>query len=312
MLTSVPVIDFANADDPSRHPDIVRGVGAALAELGFVAVAGHGIDPALLQQSYEAAAQVFALDDAAKRRCETPQDGRQRGYTPFGVEHAKGQSVADLKEFWHVGRSLPSTHPLHRSGAIPPNRWPAELPTFERAFTRLFAQTEAFANRLLRVIATWLELAPDRLVELTRDGNSVMRVIHYPPVLEAPPGAVRAARHEDINLLTVLPVSTAPGLELLTHDGEWLAVQPPAGTVICDTGDMMQELTQGRLRATTHRVVTPPGTEGSSRYSLPFFMHPRPEVPLDVLFGEGKGRTAGEYLGERLRETGMSSGATDS
>ena len=305
MLTSVPVIDFAAATDPSADQSIVAGVGEALEQLGFVAISGHGIDQDLLARAYAAAAGVFELPVDVKQQYETPSDGRQRGYTPFGTEHAKGQAVADLKEFWHVGRTLPAEHPLTASGAIPRNQWPAELPSFEESFGALFAQTESFADRLLRVIAVHLGLPADRFARLTANGNSVMRIIHYPPVENAPDGAVRAAQHEDINLITVLPVSTAPGLELLTRDGTWMAVQPPPGTVICDTGDMMQELTNGRLPATTHRVVNPPGSDRSARYSLPFFMHPRSEVPLDALWGDGTGRTAGAYLDERLAETGM-------
>ena len=305
----VPVIDFTGADDPARRDAIVAAVGDALERFGFVAVAGHGIDSDLLDSAYGLAADLFALPGEVKRAYETPHDGRQRGYTPYGVEHAKGQSHGDLKEFWHVGRELPDTHPARGSGHIPANQWPEELEAFQPTFLELFSQMERFGDRLLAVIAQHLGWSADAFVPRTHEGNSVLRVIHYPPILEAPDGAVRAAAHEDINLITVLPVSTAPGLELLTRDGQWLAVQPPPGTVVCDTGDMMQLLTDGRLPATTHRVVNPP-SDGPprARYSMPFFMHPRDDSVLSPARDGRDAITAGYFLRRRLRETGM---ATD-
>ena len=303
MAVGVPVVDVSavilGQATVAQRADAVRAVGSALEDWGFVAIVGHGIDPALLAACYAASADVFALPEATKRAYETPEDGRQRGYTSFGVEHAKDQPTGDLKEFWHVGRD--------GGEGIPANRFPTEVPAFAVHLTALFHQTERFAEELLSLIAAHLGLPADWFRPQTRGGNSVLRVIHSPPVGDAPPGAVRAAPHEDINLLTVLPVSTAPGLELLTRDGVWLPVIPPPGAVLCDTGDLMQRLTGGRLPATTHRVVNPEGDRTSSRYSLPFFMHPRPEMRLDQLVAAvpGEPLTAGEFLAQRLAETGV-------
>jgi len=304
MSGGVPVVDFARSlGRPCDDDAIVAAVGAALEHWGFVAIVGHGIDDELLNRAYAAAAELFALPTSTKQRYETPQDGRQRGYTSFGVEHAKDQPAGDLKEFWHVGRSLPAAHP--DAAGLPQNQFPIEQPAFESLALALFGQMEHFADELLAVIARHLGFPADWFVEKTLHGNSVLRVIHYPPVGDAPPGAVRAAQHEDINLLTVLPVSTAPGLELLTRDGRWMPVLPPAGAVLCDTGDMMHLLTGGRLPATTHRVVNPETDVHSPRFSMPFFMHPRSSCRLDPIDGSPGGRTAAEFLAQRLAETGV-------
>ncbi len=304
MSEGVPTVDFRAVGGPD-HAAAVRAIGDALATWGFVAITHHGIDPDLLARAYGEAEALFALPDAAKRAYETPGDGRQRGYTSFGVEHAKDNPAADLKEFWHVGRAVEA------GGALPVNQAPSERPDFLPTMVALFDQTEAFALRLASVIAEHLNLPADFFASRVEGGNSVLRIIHYPPVEDPVPGQVRAAAHEDINLLTVLPVSTAPGLELQTRDGTWMAVTPPPGAVLCDTGDMMQLLTGGSMPATTHRVVNPPTGNRSSRYSMPFFMHPAPTVCLDPVVGDAdfggfpKGITAGDYLSMRLKETGV-------
>lgn len=296
--SSIPLVDLRDFYDPGRRDAFVRTLGDGLADLGFVAVTGHEISPRLLDEAYTRAREVFALPDAAKKRCETPEDGRLRGYTSFGVEHAKDQELPDLKEFWHVGRTLPPGHPLH--GRVPQNRFPNEVPAFADTFTHMFTRMEQFANLLLSAVELWLGYSPGFFEDFVRDGNSVLRVIHYPELAhEVPVGAVRAAAHEDINLLTVLPVSTRPGLELMTRRGEWLAVDVPPNVMVCDTGDMMAKLTGGRLPATTHRVVNPPGGRDGGRLSMPFFLHPRPDAELVP------GLTAEAYLNERLREIGV-------
>ena len=296
---SIPVVDCRVYADPARRADFVRALGEALEELGFVALAHHGVPDALLQRAYSVAADTFALPAAAKRGCETPEDGRRRGYTSFGVEHAKDQPTADLKEFWHVGR------PPRPGADLPPNRFPPDLPAFGSTFGELFGALDGVADLVLRSIGLHLGWGEDALPGMVRDGDSVLRVIHYPPLPDgAPEGAVRAAQHEDINLLTVLPVSTQPGLELLTRDGQWMPVDPPPGVMVCDTGDMMAELTGGRLGATTHRVVNPTVGAHRSRYSMPFFCHPRPDVRLSAP-GQAGGRKAGEWLDERLRAIGV-------
>lgn len=303
---TIPVVDLRDytGRDPEARVEFIHTLGEALERFGFVAVAHHGVPG--LERSYALARQLFALPPAIKARYETPEDGRQRGYTSFGVEHAKDQALPDLKEFWHVGRTLPPGHPSFLDGLIRPNRFPAELPEFGPHFAALFIELESFAETLLDAVGEYLDYPPGFLRSLVTGGNSVLRLIHYPdPDGRAVPGAVRAAAHEDINLLTVLPAATAPGLELLTREGEWMAVQTPPDVLICDTGDMMALLTQGRLPATTHRVVNPPTPDGG-RLSMPFFLHPRPEVslrPFDRKLGQEV--LAGEVLHQRLREIGV-------
>ncbi|MCB9664496.1 MAG: isopenicillin N synthase family oxygenase [Alphaproteobacteria bacterium] len=293
----LPVFDVRALDGPT--PDAARGLLDPLERWGFVALQGHGLDPALLAEAYAAAASFFAQPTAVKRAWERPELGRQRGYTGFGVEHARDQGVHDLKEFWQVGRTLGAEHPLVASGLMPDDLVPATPPDFGPAVRALYEALDALSQRLLGALARGLGLDAPALQEAVRDGNSVLRVIHYPPTRASDPdGAVRAAAHEDINLLTLLPASTQPGLQLLDRDGTWRALVTPPDVVICDTGDLMQVLTGGRLPATTHRVVNPPGGANVSRYSLPFFAHPRPDwvLPVDPPV------TAGALLRRRLEE----------
>lgn len=306
LHTNLPVVDLADSQaGPDAHARFVQTLGEGLERLGFVAVTGHGISPTLLDHAYSLARQTFDLPESIKRSYETPHNGRQRGYTSLGVERAKDSTLPDLKEFWHVGRDLGEDHPLHRSGDVPPNLPPRELPEFRPVFNELFAAMEDFANRLLDGVGAFLDLPDGTFRELVRDGNSVLRLIHYPDTgVEQVPGAVRAAQHEDINLLTVLPASTRPGLQLLTRDGDWVPVQTPPDVMICDTGDMMALLTQGRLPATTHRVVNPEVSDGG-RLSMPFFLHPRPDAVLQPFGTRAPGITARDFLHERLVAIGV-------
>lgn len=306
-MAGIPVVDFSQWHDPRTRRHFVTALGEGLEEFGFVSVLNSGVQPQLVHECYEAAEALFALDEATKRAYETPADGRQRGYTSFGIEHAKDQRIPDLKEFWHVGRELSADHPFRQSGEVPPNLLPTELPHFHRTFAALFAAQDTFMGGLLEALASYLELPQGLFTEAIRDGNSVLRAIHYPPLgPDAPEGAVRAAQHEDINLMTSLPVSTAAGLELLTRDGTWMAIEPPENVMVCDTGDMMQLFTEGRIPATTHRVVNPPGPLSQrSRYSMPFFCHPHPEFVLKPAHGEDAPITARDFLRRRLVEIGV-------
>ncbi|MFK7929163.1 MAG: isopenicillin N synthase family dioxygenase [Myxococcota bacterium] len=307
MASSIPVVDLRDFDaGGDRRAAFTQTLGDALADLGFVAVTHHGVEHSLLEDAYRLSAEVFALPVSTKQQHETPEDGRQRGYTSFGVEHAKDQDAPDLKEFWHVGRELPETHPLRVSGDVPANRFPHEVPEFSRVMKQLFISQERFANRLLEAVGDYLGLAEHTFRDLVQDGNSVLRVIHYPDTGDTvPAGAVRAAQHEDINLLTVLPASTQPGLELLTRDGSWLPVQTPPNVMICDTGDMMQLITGGRLPATTHRVVNPEASDGG-RLSMPFFLHPSPDQMLTPFFDDSAPSIpVREFFLSRLREIGV-------
>ena len=310
---SVPVVNFAHYTSGSaeQRAAFIAEVGDALSTYGFVSVDNHTVDLALLEQAYETANATFALDHATKARYENPKGGRQRGYTSMGVEHAKDKTVADLKEFWQIGRTLDPGHDLHRSGEVPANVFPNEVPDFGAQFEALFAQMENFANQLLDVVGSYLGLEPEFFREMVSQGNSVLRVIHYPPLPEqVSDGAVRAAQHEDINLITVLPASTEGGLELLNRNGDWVPVSPPAGVMVCDTGDMMALLTGNRLPATTHRVVNPPGDAARrSRYSMPFFVHPGPGERLNPNATPGEAPIyARDFLQKRLEEIGVTKG----
>ncbi len=301
MDRETPLVDFRAyaAGGSTERAGFVDAVGRALETFGFVSVSGHGVPEALVAAAYGAARALFALPDELLRRYERPEIARQRGYTPLYRERAKDGIGADLKAFWHVGRE-PSPG-LDAHPALPPNTFPDDLmPAFAPAMRALFGALEGFALALLDVVALYLGVEARTFRDLTRDGNSVLRVINYPDLDGPPPvGAVRAAAHEDINLLTVLPAATRPGLELLTRGGEWLSVNAPPGVLVCDTGDMMQLLTGGLLPATTHRVVNPDASDGG-RLSMPFFLHPHPDALLTPLRGEGEGKRAHDFLLERL------------
>lgn len=302
-LTVLRLTDFA---DPDRREGFVSSLGAALEEWGFVAITDHGIPAELLAQSYDTAAEFFTCPSPYKRSFERPDEGRQRGYTGFGVEHAKDQSVHDLKEFWQVGRNLGPEHPLVTSGQMPDNLFPPQPENFGATFTTLFSALDHVANTMLEAIALHIGYDADALLGGVQDGNSVLRVIHYPPLRDSDPkDAVRAAAHEDINLLTVLPASTQPGLQLLDKTGQWRSLVTPPDVMIVDTGDLMQHLSGGQLPSVTHRVVNPSGNTNVSRYSMPFFVHPRPEWLITPMKGDGAPITAGAYLTQRLREIGV-------
>lgn len=302
----LPVVDMTHIHS-AAHPAFVEKLGGSLERYGFVAVTGHGIEPALLNEAYAQAELFFALPDEEKRTYEDAARGRQRGYTGFGIERSKDSSVADLKEFWMVGRRLGAEHPLVTSGLMLDNTFPTQPTGFAEVFSELYDRLDAFANQLLAAICEHVGLDVEELLGAVAEGNSTNRIIHYPPVGEStPPGAVRAAAHEDINLLTVLPASTQPGLELLDRStGEWRAIVTPPDVMICDTGDIMQRLTSGRLPATTHRVVNPVGTRNVSRLSMPFFVHPRPDWVIRSAKGDAPPITAGAFLEQRLIANGV-------
>lgn len=278
-------------------------LGRSFEEFGFAVVRDHGIDQRLIDRADAAARAFFALPDDVKRQYHRAGLGGARGYTPFGVETAKGASVHDLKEFWHVGRDLPEGHRYCR--VMPPNIWPDELPEFRPTMQDLFLAFEWTGKRILSAIALYLGEAEDFFEDCVRDGNSVMRLLHYPPARsEVEEGAIRAAAHEDINTITLLLGAEEAGLQLLAKDGSWVPVSPPPGALAVNIGDMLQRYTAGRLRSTTHRVVNPVGDAAKrARYSMPYFLHFRPDFLIDPIFEGGEEPiTAQEYLMERLRE----------
>lgn len=307
------IFDHGNASERARFcEELARGLEGT----GFVTLEGHGIDRCSVERAYRAARDFFALDEARKARCGGSAGGA-RGFTPFGVEHAKDRAIADLKEFFHVGQEWNDSHP--RASEYPTNRWPAELPELRSSALRLFAELEACAVRLLIALAQAYGLPEDCFAEMLREGNSLMRLAHYPPLLDdTPPGALRAAPHEDINLITLVCEASDSGLEILTPSG-WLPVAARSGELVVDAGDMLSHTTGGAIPSTTHRVVNPtPGSEAAarSRYSIPFFAHPAPECDLSVLprFATPERLrsfppiTAGEFLDQRLREIGLANG----
>ena len=308
-LTAVPPLSLSRAaDDPERF---AQDFGGSFHRFGFAIVADHGIDQGLIDRAWAATKAFFAQPTEAKMPYKSPKGGA-RGYTPFGIEIAKGASENDLKEFWHVGRDLSPGHKYSES--MPPNVWPDYPSDFKHVFTELYAEFDRVGDQLLSAIARYLNLAPDWFVEPVRDGNSVLRLLHYPPVSADAPG-IRAGAHEDINLITLLLGAEEAGLQLLDRDGEWLAVDPPPGALVVNVGDMLQRLTNHVLPSTTHRVVNPPPERrGVPRYSMPFFLHLASDFPIKTLPGcvsannpdrYPEAITADDYLQQRLKEIGL-------
>jgi isopenicillin N synthase-like dioxygenase len=244
-------------------------------------VSGHGLDAGVVDAALAEAKALFALPKDAKRAYHVVGGAGQRGYTPFGVETAKGHANPDLKEFWHVGRDLPAGHAYAQ--AMPANIWPAERPSFRPAMLALYAALEGLGGRLMSAIGQHLGTPPGFLEDATADGNSVLRLLHYPPVDGRGP-AIRAGAHEDINAITLLLGAEEAGLEILDRDGAWLPIDPPAGAVVVNIGDMLSRLTNDVLPSTTHRVINPrPERAGVARYSMPFFLHFRPDFEIRTL-----------------------------
>jgi isopenicillin N synthase-like dioxygenase len=303
-----PVSLAAQARDPSAF---AQEFGTSFQRYGFAVVADHGIDAALIAQAWALTKAFFALPVETKAQYKSVWGG-QRGYTPFGIEIAKGATENDLKEFWHVGRDLPAGHRFEDH--MPPNVWPVEVPEFQPVLSALYAEFDRIGAKLLAAIALYLGLDEHWFEAPVRDGNSILRLLHYPPVSADAPG-VRAGAHEDINLITMLLGAEEAGLQLLDRSGEWLAIDPPAGAMVVNVGDMLQRLTNHVLPSTTHRVVNPPPERrGHARYSMPFFLHLASDYAIETLPGcvsaDNPNRypepiTADEYLRERLREIGL-------
>jgi isopenicillin N synthase-like dioxygenase len=277
--------------------------GDAFARTGFAVVSDHGIPQEMIDRALFATRAFFAMPRDTKSAYVIPGGGGQRGMTDFGVEAAKGALRADLKEFWHVGRDLP---PGHRFAEImPANVWPTEVSDFQPAISALFRALDDTGNRMLRAIAIHLGLTPDFFAGPVADGNSILRLLHYPPVA-ANTGAIRAGAHEDINVITLLLGAEEAGLQLLDKAGAWRDIVAPPGSLVCNIGDMLQRLSGGRLPSTTHRVMNPtPDRAGFARYSTPFFLHFRPDYLIETMPGgpqDWPPITSNNYLQERLRE----------
>ena len=307
MPAQVPMISLNQSDEA-----FAAAFGASFERFGFAMVCDHDIDMGLIDAAWQKSAEFFALPEDVKRKYLIPGIGGARGYTAFGTEIAKGAKEVDLKEFWHVGRDLPQGHAL--AAQQPNNVWPSEVDSFRTTFETLYAEFDRLGARLLSGIARYLNLAPDWFDTTVADGNSVMRLLHYPPVT-GPAKGIRAEAHEDINTITLLLGAEEAGLEILDKDGSWLPVAPPPGALAVNVGDMLQRLTNHKLPSTTHRVRNPDAGRASvARYSMPFFLHFRSDYLIETLPGcvdaEHPDRypvpiTADDYLQERLREIGL-------
>lgn len=294
------------AQDPQAF---AQKLGDSFKRFGFAIIGDHGIPAELITRAEAAAKAFFALPEEVKRQYHLAGTGGARGYTPFGIETAKGATAYDLKEFYHVGRELPEGHRFTEQMA--PNVWPAEVAEFKATQLELFAAFDQAGARILSAIARYLGLDPDFFVDTVEDGNSVLRFLHYPPVPKEGPN-IRAGAHEDINTITLLLGAEEAGLQLLDTSGEWIPVSPKQGQLAVNVGDMLQRLTNNRLRSTTHRVMNPaPERRGHSRYSMPFFLHFRPDYLIKTLPSCIDAQhpdlypepiTAHDYLWQRLRE----------
>jgi len=312
LLNKVPSLDLADftSGEIQKKEQFVTALGEAFTNIGFVAIKNHGLDENLRNQLYDAVRKFFSLPEEIKKKYEFAELFGQRGYIGKGKETAKGFKVADLKEFYHVGQPEPI-------GNMPSNVFPDELPEFKKYTLEVYKTFESTGKTLLRAIALYLELPENYFEDKVKNGDSLLRALHYFPILNpelVPEGAVRAAAHGDINLITLLMGASAEGLEVLRRDGQWIAITALPDQIVVNVGDMLDRLTNHKLKSTIHRVVNPPREKmGTSRYSIPFFMHPRADMNLKSLESCITSETpklytdmtAGEFLDERLRELGL-------
>lgn len=313
-MQNIPSVDLADflSGNPEQKAAFVQALGKAYEEVGFVAVRNHGLTESISNNLYAQVKRFFDLPLETKLKYEQKDNAGQRGYISFGREHAKGMTAGDLKEFWHFGQIVEDDDPI--KSEYPDNVFCEEVPEFNEAGLQAYNILENTGREMLRAIALFLGLNETFFDDKIHHGNSILRPIHYGPILQDPGDAVRAGAHEDINLITLLMGASADGLQILNKQGEWIAVTALPDHLVVNVGDMLQRLTNNRLRSTTHRVVNPPREQwGNSRYSIPFFLHPRSEMRLDCLpecITNDRPLayapiSAGEYLDERLREIGL-------
>ena len=312
VLESVPVIDIQDYENPTKRILFIKELGDAMKDFGFVRVKGHQVNTQITGPAYDVAKRFFAQEEETKIKYVVEGGAGQRGFTPYLSESAKGSNNPDLKEFWHVGRELDPNDDLF--SLYPRNLWPREISDFKDAMMNLYTSLEETSDILLKGLALYLDQPEDAFTELTDNGNTILRSLYYPALegVKVIPGAIRAAAHEDINFITLLITSSASGLQLLTREGKWLDVDAEPGEIVADVGDMLSRVTNGFLPSTTHRVINPDDAT-TARYSMPFFVHPRPEAMLSVLenckgenFPEPPPDITGiDFLNERLVELGL-------
>lgn len=311
MIPKLDLSHFTNGTKVEKQ-QFVSALGEAYEEIGFVAVRNHGIPHSDLKSLYQNVEAFFNLPTEIKNQYDDTSGGGQRGYTGFGKEHAKDRNAGDLKEFWHFGQYI------DRNDPNPPefrdNKIVTELPAFNQYGELLYKALENTGVQMLRAIALYLELDEYYFDDKVFNGNSILRAIHYPPITSDPEDAIRAGEHEDINLITLLVGASADGLEVLNRQGEWLGITEVENHIVVNVGDMLQRLTNDRLKSTTHRVINPPKEKWNEpRFSIPFFLHPRPEARLDCLSScisetnpkKYEDCSANEFLMQRLREIGL-------
>ena len=311
---AIPVVDLSDflSGDPRRKQKFVNELGKAYEDVGFVAVKNHGIPDEVIGDLYKYVQQFFAMPSGSKKQYEVPGLAGQRGYTSFGKEHAKGSDAPDLKEFFQYGQIVEDSDPV--KSEYPDNVSIKEVPQLNSTLKKAYRAFEKSGRALLQAIALYLGLDEHYFDDFVHNGNSILRAIHYPPITSEPKSAIRAEQHEDINLITLLVGASADGLQILTKQNEWVGVTSLPEQIVVNVGDMLQRLTNNRLKSTTHRVVNPPREMWhTSRFSIPFFLHPRSDMNLATLEScvdskhpkAYEDATAGEYLDERLREIGL-------
>lgn len=310
QIPSVDLRDFLS-DDHSKKMQFVEQLGSAFEEIGFVAISGHFLSNELSEELYTQIKAFFDLPQEVKSKYEIEGLAGQRGYTSYGKEKAQNAPVGDLKEFWHFGQ--------YEEGAPEDYLYPAnitvnELPAFNSVGKEVYQQLEKTALYMLRALALHLELEETYFDQWVSQGNSILRPIHYPPLTKAPEKAVRAAAHTDINLITLLMGAHGRGLQVQNRQGDWIEAIASKDQLMVNVGDMLSRLSNNRLLSTVHQVVNPPEAGWSeSRYSIPFFMHPKATMPLNCLDNCVDEKhpqlfediSAGDFLNERLRELGL-------
>jgi isopenicillin N synthase-like dioxygenase len=317
LYDEVPSLDLADftGSNADKKKKFVHDLGTAYNNIGFVAIRNHYLTEELSSRLYELIKKFFALPDPIKQKYEIPSLAGQRGYIGKGKEHAKGRNTGDLKEFYHVGQEVLDGDPIKKE--YPDNIWPTELPEFETVALEVYKRLEKTGVQMLRAIALYLQLPEDYFDKKVKHGNSILRPIHYFPIENpeaVPADAVRAAEHGDINLITLLMGASADGLQVLRRDGKWIPITALPEQLVVNVGDMLERLTNKKLKSTIHRVVNPPRElMNKPRYSIPFFMHPRSEMSLASLPEcidkdhpkQWENITAGDFLNQRLREIGL-------
>ena len=313
-MNSIPSVDLSKflSTDPQQKQHFVNEIGKAYEEIGFVALKGHFLSDELVDKLYDEIKKFFCLPEEIKKSYEIDGIGGQRGYVSFGKESAKGKKEGDLKEFWHFGQYVEDNPQL--KDRYPKNVIVNELPEFNSVGKETFKMLEKTGVYVLRALAIYLGLNEFYFDKYVKNGNSILRPIHYPPIKEEPKEAVRAAAHGDINLITLLMGSQGKGLQVQNHKGDWVDAIAEKDELVINVGDMLSRHSNNRLKSTIHRVINPPKEKwGTSRYSVPFFMHPVSEMPLNCLencIDEANPKlyddiTAGEFLNERLLELGL-------